>query len=113
MKLADGREFDPEEPEGVIRWNIYDCEQGHALLSADLDEGVTPAFVTCPYDRTIAGSRFYNVPPWHAQRAMPVAMVWRKATKGEMKQELRTQGRGGHYASGGLAREWTLPTGVI
>lgn len=105
VKLADGREFDPDVVIEGGRYNVYDCEKGHELLSIDLDEGVTPMFVICPFDTSQAGSRFYRV---HEPRAFgSVVMVWRKPTKGELKRELRTTGPGGHFASGGLAREWT------
>lgn len=106
MKLADGREFDPATlPPPDARVNIYDCAFGHALLSADLDEGVTPMFVTCPFDQAQAGSRGYRVTMPQALAALPVQMVWRKATKSELKRERRAGGD--HYAMGGLAREWT------
>jgi hypothetical protein len=107
MKLRDGREIDAAE---VVRhngrFNVYDCEKGHELLSLDLDEGVTPAFTICPFDGTTAGSRFYRV---HNPGGFgPLVMVWRKATPGELKRERRTGGD--HYARGGLAREWLVET---
>lgn len=131
MKLADGREFDPAHPyqwgQGgfVLRFNIYDCPGDgpethidhsgseprivdavavHGLLSADLDEGVTPFMVTCPEHQKTATSRFYRVSLGDVKAYLPVRMVWRKATKGEQEREKREGGS--HYAQGGLAREW-------
>jgi len=104
VKLRDGREVATDAVIPGERYNVYDCERGHALLSFDLDDGVTPFLVPCPYDGTTAQSRFYRV---HDPAAfLPVVMVWRAATSGEIKRERRSGGY--HFASGGLAREWAV-----
>lgn len=129
MKLRDGREFPTDQfidfPN--VQYNVYDCpgEEGagphiehgadglrmvpgvvsplaHQLLSMDVDEGVTPFMVTCPDHGVHATSRFYRMRLDAA--LLPVRMVWRKATKGELKRERRDGGD--HYSRGGLAREW-------
>lgn len=102
--LLDGRHVPTATVIEGGRYNVYDCEWGHALLSLDLDQGVTPAFVGCPFEGSLAGSRFYRVPT--PAQHLPVAMVWRKPTPGEVKRERRRHGDRGHFASGGLAREW-------
>lgn len=105
MKLGDGREFDPTSVIEGGRYNVYDCEKGHELLSIDLDEGVTPMMVPCPFDGTTASWRFYRI---HEPRAFgQVVMVWRKATAQEIKRARRTPGLQDHYRQGGLHREWT------
>jgi hypothetical protein len=107
VRLADGREFDPAVFVMGLRYNAYTCQRRHVLLSVDLDEGVTPMFVHCPDDGSRATSSGYpkDPPPPYL---FPVRMVWRKATKGEFKQEREVGGRGGYFASGGLAREWVV-----
>lgn len=129
MKLADGREFVTTEAIEGVKYNVYGCpgtpenatrvehgEDGarvipgkvaHYLLSMDVDEGVTPFMVTCPDHGLAAESAFYPAGIVMRPSLWPVRMIWRKPTKGERKRELREQGPGGHYASGGLAREWT------
>lgn len=101
VTLGDGRAFDPHSVIPGGRYNVYDCERGHELLSIDLDEGVTPALTHCPFDQTTASSRFYRV---HGPAAfLPVVFVWRLATNGERKWERRNGFD--HYARGGLARD--------
>lgn len=120
-KLADKREIVVDAPIEGGQYNVYDCPGpdglpdrviggvykpgtvGHYLLSLDVDDGVTPAMITCPDDGRAASSRFYPPGPPPAQ-LFPVRMIWRKATNGELKRERREGGQ--HYALGGLAREW-------
>ena len=107
MKLRDGREVVTDRPTPGGRYNIYDCAVGHPLLSMDADEGVTPMFTHCPdHPGVTSTSRGYMVSAMDVAVAMPVRMVWRRATSGELKRERRGHGTGGHYGSGGLAREW-------
>lgn len=101
--LADRRWIDPNvvDPDG--RYNVYDCQAcGVALLSVDLDRGVTPMFVGCPDCSGTAASRCYSVKDPAAH--LPIRMVWRLATRGERKRERREGGD--HFERGGLAREW-------
>lgn len=126
MKLADGREFSTTEAIEGVRYNVYGCpgtgnatrvEHGpsgavvvpgvvaHYLLSMDVDEGVTPFLVTCPDHGIAAESAFYPAGLERHPSLWPVRMIWRRATKSEMKRERREGGD--HYRLGGLAREWT------
>lgn len=110
MKLRDGREVMTHEPMPGVRYNVYDCPEGHALLSAEMDDGVTPAFSACPIhvtDDVVAVSRWYRVAVPPPPDLFPLAMVWRQATRSEIKRERREGGD--HFARGGLAREWVKP----
>lgn len=111
MKLHDGREvaLNGREPTAK-RYNVYECpgpadesSGPHALLSMDVDDGATPMFVRCPDHGSTSVSQMYRlaVPP---SDFAPVRMVWRKATKSELKAERRDGGW--HFAKGGLQREW-------
>lgn len=127
MRLADGREVTIDAMVLGVEYNVYDCpgdgaeeriEHGpngatyvpavpqHALLSMDVDKGVTPMFVTCPDHGKRASSRFYHVDD--PTKYLPVRMVWRRATKGEMKRARQSNvDLLIHYEQGGLEREWT------
>jgi len=107
MKLADGRVVETDQ---VIRfpgwrYNAYECPFGHALLSLDVDEGVTPASVACPdHDGTMSWSRFYRLAP---EVYLPVRMIWRRATASETKRWKRKDpAMYEHVRLGGLVREW-------
>lgn len=105
-KLADGRTVvvDRVAP-AAKRYNVYACDNGHHNLSMDLDEGVTPMFLMCRRDgcgaRSVSSGYPAGDPPEHL---FPVRVIWRKATKGEMKRERRKGGE--HFALGGLQMEW-------
>lgn len=110
MRMRDGREVVTDEWAEGLRYNAYDCPGNgrggppHAILSADVDDGVTPFVVRCPICGAAAMSRMYRVDALHHPSLFPVRMVWRRATGGERKRERRDGGD--HFAKGGLAREW-------
>jgi len=109
VTLADGREVVIDEYFEGGRYNVYDCpgngrgQPSHPILSLDVDEGVTPFLKACPDHGAMATSRFYRVDARVNARWFPVRLVWRRATKGELKRERRDGGD--HFARGGLAVE--------
>lgn len=110
VKLRDGREFDPTKYDERYKYNLYECSRGHLILSCDIDEGVTPMFITCspPYPAPLCGatasSTLYPAPPVPAH-LFPVKVVWRKPTKSEIKRAIR-ENYVDHYDKGGLDMEW-------
>ena len=103
--MRDRREVTIDRYVEGVRYNVYACESGHHNLSMDVDEGVTPMFLTCRVDGCGArsSSMMYpkGEPPTHL---FPVRIIWRRATNGELKRERREGGE--HYRLGGLALEW-------
>lgn len=120
--VADGRSVEIGRliPDG--RYNAYACDRGHHNLALDLDEGVTPMFLTCRRidgcgDPTCwcglkpgeeCGARSVSavypeqaVPP----HLFPVRIIWRRPTAAERGDP----SAGDHYAQGGLALEWVRP----
>lgn len=94
--MRDGREVVTTEYVSRLRYNVYDCPHGdHPILTADVDEGVTPMLMQCPDHDATTSSRGYRigVPLPHL---FPVRALWRRPTRGEMKRERREGG--GHYA---------------
>ncbi len=111
MKLADGRIIETDQVVWFPGWryNAYECPRGHALLSLDVDDGVTPASIVCPDHEARCWSRFYRVDPWIY---LPVRMVWRRATEREMKRWKRKDpAMYEHVRLGGLVREWVPAVG--
>ncbi len=134
MRLADGRVVETDRVIAFPGWryNAYSCpgpggreahidhrstenpmgryveaEHSHWLLSLDVDDGVTPFMVTCPdHDRT-ATSAMYRVDERLATIALPVRMVWRRATASETKRwKRKNPAMYEHVRLGGLVREW-------
>ena len=109
--LADGRHFDDTKYDPRYKYNIYVCSRRHAWLSCDVDQGVTPMFITCRQrscQRT-AGSQMYPDVQKITEnpRAFPVDLVWRKPTKDELRRARRDNFID-HYEKGGLAMEWLV-----
>ena len=126
MKMRDGREVVVDRFDPALRYNVYDCPGiagaegrfvtiagpggvtqmvAHAMLAAEVDEGVTPMFMACPeHANRRLTSRMYRVDAATQPDLFPVRILWRRATMGERKRERRSGGD--HFARGGLAREW-------
>lgn len=111
VKLRDGREFDPNTYDRDLRYNVYSCNytSSHKILSVDLDNGVTPMFITCRLGRLklcghTAISSVYpkGEPPAYL---FPVKIVWRNPTNDEVKLAKRNN-EWDHFSRGGLIMEW-------
>lgn len=106
-RLRDGRDVVIDRvTTAALRYNVYACDNGHHNLSMDLDEGVTPMFLTCRRlgcgARSVSSMYPKGEPPAHL---FPVRVIWRRATNGEIKRERREGGD--HFVRGGLQMEWT------
>src|ERR1035437_6050702 len=103
MKLGDGREVETTRPVADGKYNVYDCEKGHPLLSLDIDEGVTSFMSACPdHPSASAAARMCRFLP--VLSLFPGRMIWRRATQAEMAEA--DPALFDHYSKGGLHREW-------
>lgn len=112
VKLRDGREFDETQILGEYKYNVYRCGARHLILSCDIDEGVTPMWVSCRLRnyaqlqcKYTAESSMYPARESLTTDLLPVKLVWRKPTAGEYKAAKRDNWND-HFDKGGLQMEW-------
>lgn len=104
-KLADGREVVTDRFVDGLKYNVYDCPEGHPILSADIDSGVTPFLMHCPdhhkgqtHMNKLAQSRCYRFEL--TPDLLPLRFVWRNPTEAECAAA--SPGMNEHYTQGGL-----------
>jgi len=61
--------------------NVYKCTFGHEMITKDIDEGVTPMYLTCDKCGGYSRSSFYNV-----DQSLKHTHEWYKPTKDEIKK---------------------------
>lgn len=93
-------------------FNIYDCENGHEVVTLNIHEGVTPMFMNCPkckklgHHKVKCTSRWFDVPQ---DFSLQPDIEWFKPTREQIKK-LDPVSRD-HVKKGGLMDRPAYKTG--